>query len=76
MLIRSPDSLNVYRPAAPVDHVDENENLTEGEWQKDVTGDTFYPLQTPRSRYNVKIFAKAIRDENKDYFITQGVLEW
>ena len=38
MLIRSPDSLNVYRPAALVGHVDENENLTEGEWQKDITG--------------------------------------
>ena len=30
MLIRSPDSLDVYRPASTVDHVDENGNLTEG----------------------------------------------
>ena len=26
-----------------------NENLTEGEWRKDITGNTFYSLQTPRS---------------------------
>ena len=32
MLIRSPDSLNVYRPASLVDHVDESGNLTEGNW--------------------------------------------
>ena len=31
MLIRSPESLNVYRPASLVDLVNENENLTEGE---------------------------------------------
>ena len=32
MLIKSPDLLNVYRPASLVDHVDENGNPTEGEW--------------------------------------------
>ena len=76
ILIGNPDSLNVYRPASLEDHVDENRNLTEGEWRKDITGDTFYPLQTPRSKQNAKISAKAIRDEFKDYFITEGALEW
>ena len=58
MLIRSPDSLNVYRSASLVDHVDENGNLTEGEWRKNITGDTFYPSQTPLeklSETNLKI---------------------
>lgn len=38
MLIRSSDSLNVYQLASLVDHVDENGNLTDGEWQKDIMG--------------------------------------
>ena len=68
--------MNVYRPASLVDHADENENLTEGEWRKDIMGDTFYPLQTPTSGHNAKISAKEIRDEFKDYFITESILEW
>ena len=76
MLIRSPDSLNIYRSASLVDHAYENGNLTEGKWRKDITGDIFYPLRTPRSGHNAKTSAKAIRDEFKDYFITEGALEW
>ena len=76
ILIRSPDSLNVYRPASLVDHVDENGNLIQGEWRKDITGDTFYPLQTPRKAHNAKTSAKAIRDKFKHYFFTEGALEW
>ena len=76
MLIRSPDSLTVYRPASLMDHADENGNLPEGEWQKNITGDTCYPLQTPRSKHNAKTSAKAIRDEFKHYLITEGALEW
>ena len=74
MLIRSPESLNVYRPASFVNHVDENRILTEGEWRKDITGDTFYPLQTPRSGDNTKSSAKATKDEFKDYFIIESAL--
>ena len=43
---------------------------------KEYNGDTFYPLQTPRSGHNAKTSAKAIRDEFKDHFITKGALEW
>ena len=75
MLIRRTDLLNVYRPASLVDHVDENGYLTEGEWRTDITGQIFYPLQTHRSGNSAKISAKAIRDEFKDYFITEGALE-
>ena len=74
MLIRSPESLNVYRPASFVNHVDENRILTEGEWRKDITGDTFYPLQTPRSGDHTKSSAKATKDEFKDYFIIESAL--
>ena len=42
---------------------------------KEYNGDTFYPLQTPRSGHNAKTSAKAIRDEFKDHFITKGALE-
>ena len=76
MLIRSPDSLSAYRPISLVDHVDENGNMTEGEWRNDVIGDTFYPLQTPRSGHNAKTSAKVIKDEFKDYFINKGAVEW
>ena len=69
MLIRIPDLLNVYRPASLMDHVDENGNLTEGEWRKYITRDTFYRLQTPRSGRNAKTSAKAIRGKFKDYII-------
>ena len=76
MLIRSSDSLNVYQLASLVDHVDENGNLTEGKLQKVAMGDTFYPLQTPRSEHNAKTTAIAIRNEFKDYFINEGTLRW
>ena len=76
ILITNPDSINVYRPASLVDHVDENGNLTEDEWQKDITGVTFHPLQTPKSGHNAKTSAKSISDEFNNYFITEGALEW
>ena len=76
MLIRSPNSLNIYQPASLVNHVDENRNLTGGEWKKDITGDTFYPLQTHTSEHNIKSSTKSIREEFKDYFISEGALKW
>ena len=52
------DSLNVYRPASLVDHVDKNANLTEEEWQKDITGDTLYQLQIPKVNIMRKLLQK------------------
>ena len=73
MLTRSSDSLNVY---SLLDDIHKNGNMTEGDWQKDISWDTFNSLETPRSGQNVKTSAKAIRDKFKDYFITDGALEW
>ena len=75
MLIRGQDPLNVYPQASLVDHVDKIGNLNEGEWQKDITGNIYCPLQTPGNRHNTENFAKATRDEFKDYFITEGAPE-
>ena len=50
-----------------VDHVDENGNLTEGEWQKDITGNFFQLLPTLGSGRNTKTYAKAIRGKIRDY---------
>ena len=72
MLIKSSDSLNIYRSASLVDHVDKNGNLTEGEWGKDIRRNTLYPLQTPRSEHNAKCSTKAMRYEFKDYFNTDN----
>ena len=49
-----------------VDHVDENGNLTEGEWQKDITGNFFQLLPTLGSGRNTKTYAKAIRGKIRD----------
>ena len=76
MLMRSPNSLDIYRPASLVIHVDENRNLTGGEWKKDIAGDTFYPLHTHTSEHNIKSSTKSIREEFKYYFISEGVLKW
>ena len=41
---------------------------------KGYNGGYFLPIAN--SGHNGKISAKSIRDEFKDYFITEGALEW
>ena len=43
---------------------------------KRYNGYTFCPLETPRSEHNAKSCVKAIKDEFKNYFITEDTLEW
>lgn len=77
MLLKSHSSTNAYRPTSLTDYVNSNGEITEGEWRRDViTGDTFYPLQVPRSGHNAKASAKGIRDNFKDYFVTDGAVSW
>ena len=45
-------------------------------WQKGITGNNYYLLQTPRSGHKEKTSAKLIRDKFKDYFITKSALKW
>ena len=54
MLIRSPDSSNVYRPASLVDHVGENGNLIEGQWRKNITGDGILSTYFKHPEVNTK----------------------
>ena len=76
MLIKSPNSMSVYRPRSLVDFEDENGNVTPGEWRNDVITDSFYPLQVPRTGHNATKSAKSVRDDFKDYFVNEGAVEW
>ena len=47
MLIKSPNSVNVYRPASSADCILEDQAVSEGEWRTNVVTDSFYSLQIP-----------------------------
>ena len=72
MLIKNP----AYRPGNLADTLLENGEALEGEWRDNVATDSFYPLQIPRSGHNPSIAAKTVRDNFKDYFMKEGVVDW
>ena len=76
MLIKSQNSVNVYRPASLVDSFLENGEIVEGEWRKTVVSESFHSLQVPRSGHNSSASAKSIRDSFKDHFVNEGAVEW
>ena len=76
MLIKSPHSVNAYRPASLADSVHENGDVIEGEWRNKVVIDSFYPLQVPRTGHNATTSAKSVKDNFKDYFINEGAVQW
>ena len=72
MLIKNP----AYRPGNLADTLLEDGEVLEGEWRDNVATDSFYPLQIPRSGHNPSIAAKTVRDNFKDYFMNEGVVDW
>ena len=58
MLIKSPNSVNVYSPASFVDCIQEDGEVSEGEWRTNVVTDSFYSLQVPRTSHNASLYAK------------------
>ena len=76
MLIKNPANLASKNPANLADTLLEYGEVLEGEWRDNVAMDSFYPLQIPRSGHNPSIAAKTVRDNFKDYFMNEGVVDW
>ena len=72
MRIKNP----AYLPGNLADTLLEDGEALEGEWRDNVATDSFYPLQVSRSGHNPSTAAKTVRDNFKDYFINEGVVDW
>ena len=76
MLIKSPNSVNVYRPSSFADTFLEDGEISEGEWHANLILDSFYSLQVPRTSHNASSYAKSVREKFMDYFVNDGAVEW
>ena len=76
MLIKSPNSVNVYGPTFFADTILEDGEITKGKWCKNEAPNSLYSLQVPRTGHNLSLYAKSVRDEFKDYFVNDGAVEW
>ena len=76
MLIKSPNSVNVYHPAFFADTVLENEEIAEREWRENEAPNSFYSLQVLRTGHNSSLYAKSVREKFMDYFVHDGAVEW
>ena len=76
MLIKSLNSVNVYRPTSFADCILEDGEVSKGEWRTNVATDTFYLLQVPRKDHNASLYAKLVREKFMDYFVNDGEVEW
>ena len=76
MLIKSPNSLNIYRPASFADCILDDGEIADGEWRANVVSDSFYSLQVPRTGHNASLDAKLVREKFMDYFVNDGAVEW
>ena len=72
MLIKNP----AYCPGNLADTLLEDREVLEGEWRNNAATDSFYPLQIPRSGHNPSIAAKTVRDNFKDYFMNEEIVDW
>ena len=75
MLCKSKSSKNSYRPPSMINSYDDQSNLVEGEWRSD-EHDYFYPLKVPTSGHNPSLSAKLTRESFKEYFMTEGAVQW
>ena len=75
MLIKSPNSVNVYHPASFAACILAGGEVSEGEWRTNVVN-SFYSLQFPRTNYNASLYAKSVREKFMDYFVNDGAVEW
>ena len=62
MLIKSLNSVNVYRPAFFADATLEDGKIAEGEWRENEAPNSFYSLQVPRTEHNSSLYAKSVRE--------------
>ena len=76
MLIKSPNSANVYRPHSFVDAILEDGEIAEGEWRAKTPTEPLYFLEVPRRGHNVSLNAKAIRETFMDYSVNDGAVDW
>ena len=76
MLIKSPNSLNIYRPASFADCILNDGETANEEWNGNVVLDSFYSLQVPRTGHNSYLDAKLVREKFMDYFVKDGAVEW
>ena len=67
MLIKSPNSVNVYRPSSFADTILEDGEISEGEWRANLIPVSFYSLQVPRTGHNASLYAKPVREKFIDY---------
>ena len=83
ILIKTPNSVNVYRPASFADYILEDMEKSEREWRTNVV--TFYSIQVPRTGHNVSLYAKSVREKFidsslrqkfTDYFLNERAVEW
>ena len=72
-LIKSPNSVNVYRPSSFADTILEDGEISEGEWRANQIPDSFYSLQVPRTGHNASLYAKSVREKFMDYFVNSAV---
>ena len=76
MLIKRPNSVNVYRPSSFADTILEDGEILEGEWRGNLIADSFYSLQVLRTGHSASVYAKSVRDKFMDYFVNDGAVEW
>ena len=72
-LIKSPNSVNVYRPSSFADTILEDGEISEGEWRANQIPDSFYSLQVPRTGHNASLYAKSVREKFMDYSVNSAV---
>ena len=75
-LLKSTISSNLYRPPLFSDTVLDGGEVSEGEWRRDDTSNSFYPLQIPRFGHNSSQSAKLVREKFMHYFVTDGAVDW
>ena len=76
MLIKSPNSVNIYRPSSFADTTLEDGEVSEGEWRASLIPDSFYSLQVPRTGHNASLYGKSVKEKFMDYFVNDGAVEW
>ena len=76
MLVKSTNSVNVYRPSSFADTILEDGEISEGEWRANLIPVSFYSLQVPRTGHNASLYVKSVREKFIDYFVNDGAVEW
>ena len=70
--LRKSSSKSVYCPIGLIDSEDGNGNIVPGTWREK----QMIPLQVPSTGHNSTTNAKRVREAFKDYFMSEGAVEW